>query len=153
MGFNEKMAEGLTASGSFSKEAVSKLIDDIVEAMGKKAAVLSRAGDGDLRLGFEMSGAQKAMNFSAIGAGVAALTKTQNTDLFAGVSFTKTGENLTIKVFIQDASTSQQKLLGFIPLSPKAVLGITTYREFLEHLKVGLLRFDDGAKIEVNPEG
>ena len=153
MGYTEKMAEGLTASGSFSREGVSELIDDIVEAMGNKAAVLSRSGNGDLRLGFEMSGAQKAMNFSPVRAGISKMTKTQNIDLFAGVSFADTGNGTAVSLVIQDASTSQQTLLGFIPIAPKAVLGITTYREFLEHLKVGLLRLDKNAKVAVNPQG
>jgi hypothetical protein len=152
MGYAEKMAEGLTATGSFGAAEVRKLLNDIVEAMGKNAVIAQEADDGVV-IGFAMSGAQKAMNFNVLRAAGSALTKSANIDLLSQVIIKDTDAGTTVKASIDDANTSQQTLLGFIPISPKAVLGITTYREFLDHLKAGLLRLDSGAKVELSPQG
>lgn len=149
MGFNEKMAEGLTAKGSFSSESVINLLDDIIEAMGNKATILEKNSD-NMLLGFAMSGAQKAMNFNALSAAASALTKSKDIDLTADVTISTAKKGRTkITTTIKDANTSQVKGLGFIPLSPKSVLGITTFREFNGHFKQGLLRLDSGAKISI----
>jgi hypothetical protein len=153
MGYKTKMAEGLVATGGFGPGDVSKLIGDIVEAMDKKATILSDDGDGNLLLGFAMSGAQKAMHFNVLSAAASALTKSIDVDLTANVSIRTTGGATEVETTIKEASTSQMKGLGFIPVSPKAVLGITTYREFNEHLKDGLLRIDSGAEIQISEQG
>lgn len=153
MGYNEKMAEGLVAIGSFTREQVTKLIEDTVRSMEKRAVISSRAENGDLLIGFAMSGAQKAMNFNVLRAGIAAITKEMDINLFADVSMEDIDSGLKVTTSIEAADTTQTKVMGFIPASPKAVLGITTYREFLDFLKSGLLSIDGEAEITVRTQG
>jgi len=141
MGFNEKMSEGLEAVGKFSFEEVSGAVNTVVRAMGEKAAQVAKVSqkDGLIGLYFYNTGALKLRYFLSSGV-----------DMIACVEF-KQGKDgtATVSVSIEDAKTTQQRLLYFIPISPKTVHGLMTYRDFISHLRSEIKAIDNSARITI----
>ena len=137
--FKEKMAEGIDASGGFAFAEVQEATERVVSAMGEKMAFIYSMEEsaGMIVLGFFKSGAQKFWTASLMD-----LAKTP--DMLAAVSVDEA--NGTVEVDILDAKTSQETVF-FIPVTPKAVHGITTYRDFLAYFEAELRRIRPYAAI------
>jgi hypothetical protein len=135
MGFNEKMGEGIDASGAFTFKQINEITATVVAAMGKKAVFIIETDESAcvLTLGFFKTGAQKFW------AGGLEDLVNKSPELLASVSVPNEG---ILQIGIADAVTSQQKLYGLIPVAPKAVHGITTYRDFLDHFTAELIQID-----------
>jgi hypothetical protein len=141
MGYKDKMNEGIDATGSFTFEQVRSANSRVVQAMGEKLVVVLDEDEsvGTIHLGFFKSGAQKAMTFSLRD------LVNKDPDLLGQISIEDDGGK--VEVSIIDATTSQQALLGFIPVSPKSVHGLTTYRDYLDHFTGELKAIDANASI------
>jgi hypothetical protein len=150
MGYAEKMAEGLTAKGLFSQDDVTNLIGDIIEAMGKKATVFSDDGSGTIQLGFID---KYGWGGTLLDAAVAAATKSFNADMLALADIDEANGVTKVSTSIVDANVSQTKLLYFIPISPKKVHALNTFRDFNDHLKEGLLNLDNSASVNISERG
>jgi hypothetical protein len=144
VGYKDKMGEGIDATGAFSFARVRDAVRKIADAMGEKAVRIDSVDEsaGKIWLLLFKTGAQKVMNFSVVDA----LTKSPDMTAYVQVKQKEAGK-AAVAVRIGEANTSQQALLGFIPISPKSVHGITTYRDFCGHLASELKHIDRAASI------
>jgi hypothetical protein len=147
MGYRDKMDEGIKATGSFTFAQVHDAVKRVVDAMGEKAVNVRGTDEtkGLIQLAVFKTGAQAVLHFNAIDA----LTKAP--DMFACVEVkgAVSGKH-AVSVSIEDANTSQYKVLGFIPASPKSIHGLTTYRDFVDHLAGELRKLDTQATVTIN---
>ncbi|MCL1895966.1 MAG: hypothetical protein FWG03_05405 [Clostridiales bacterium] len=134
------MSEGLDASGGFTFAQVEGATERVVSEMGEKMVVVLSTDEsaGIIILGFFKSGAQKFWTASLMD-----LAKTP--DMLAAVSVDE--ENGSVEVDILEAKTSQETVF-FIPVTPKAVHGITTYRDFIGYFEEELRRVSPSALID-----
>ena len=147
MGFKETMAEGKVIKGDYTFAQVHKAVVNVMKDMGEKSGKIlgSEEESGIISLGLYKTGAQAVMHFSALD------LLSKSPDLQAAVILDK--DEKTVEVCIVNATTSQVKAGGFIPVAPKSVHGITTYRTFLEKFSVEIKRCktqDDEKNIEEN---
>ena len=130
--FNEKMSEGIDATGQFTFSQVFDAVYSVAETMGPKMVSICSAEmeEGLIFLGFFKSGAQKIIHASL-------LDIAGKPDLLAEVFVDEA--NGRIAVDILEATTSRLTYM-YIPVSQKAVHGITTYRGFLGYFETELRR-------------
>lgn len=144
MGYKSKMGEGIDAAGYFMFAQVINAVKNVADEMGENAVEVYSVNEsnGTIWLSLFKTGAQKIMNFNVIDA------ITKEPDMSASVKVEQAGDGRqAVSVNIGEAKTTRQVLLGFIPISPKSVHGITTYRDFCGHLKAELAHIDPSAQI------
>jgi hypothetical protein len=148
MGYKDKMNEGIDVKAGITFAQLDDIVRNIVQTMGNKAVVYMGSDEnaGIIRFGLYKTGAQKVATFSVIGSIAGAITKATDMDAHIAVKQTDGGK-LLISTHIDSAGTTQVKVMGFVPASPKAVHGITTYRDFCDHLSSEISRICPDAAI------
>ena len=149
MGFNEKMAEGINATGKFPFVEVNKAITSVANDMGAKAIRVASSDEqeGIIWLEFFTTGMEN-LNKSFLQSAVEAAKKTKYAGLIACVML-KPGDGgaANITVGITEAMTSRETVM-LLPVTPKAVHGLNAYRDFLNRFAPELKRIDPDASVD-----
>ena len=149
MGFKEKMAEGIDATGVFPFAKVDAAVSNAADAMGPKAmrVASSNEQDGIIWLELFKTGKENVMHRNLLEVLVEAGMKEKIVAMTACVSLEAgEGGKASISVDIAEATTSHETVM-FVPVTPKSVHGLAAYRGFLNHFENELKKIDPRASI------
>jgi|GEM_PF-4056172 len=148
MGYKDAIKEGLSITAAVSQEDALRIVTEVVSSRPDRNQVQTEFSKSSNKLVVGVAERKGKALWNADVFELAAHAKKKFvTRLTAVVSLVPNGDKTQVSVTIDDYTTQQLKVSGFVPAGPKSVIAINQYREFVTEVAEAFKKADPRAKI------